>query len=251
MEEETITEDFSEAGLTEEQLAEAMEVLDKLSGEEDMTEDTQTPAETEAATTEELTDEQILEMYKGGDFLTKDQTSEVVQKRLAREKSAREAAAEKARQEAEAKALEDQKEYAKLAEQRATKITDVEGERDSYKIKYETSLKNQAVRDALLAEGAKAERVAVLVRQVDLASVELDAEGNPTGADAAAKSVKTELPELFGSPDPAEEQQQTHAGRARTATQFVKGSPAPAGEKLTEEQQKAQEVSDKNYAAKW
>lgn len=64
--------------------------------------------------------------------------------------------------------------------------------------KYAEMVRDNAVRDALLAEGARADRVAALLRVVDKSGVTHDDSGELVGAEAAAKAAKAEYPEFFG-----------------------------------------------------
>lgn len=88
-----------------------------------------------SAATEELTDEQIASKYRSGDLLSKEAaqtiTDEAINKRFAEEKRKQESAAEMARREEREKAAEKSGEFQTLAKERADRIIEIEGERDT------------------------------------------------------------------------------------------------------------------------
>lgn len=82
-----------------------------------------------------LTDEQIAGKYRSGELLTKKSaqaiTDEAINKRFAEEKRKQESAAETARREEREKAAEKSGEFQTLAKERADRIIEIEGERDT------------------------------------------------------------------------------------------------------------------------
>lgn len=63
--------------------------------------------------------------------------------------------------------------------------------------RYQAAIKSHALERALLAAGARRDRLAHAVRHADLSGIKLDEEGNASGMEEVVKALKEEIPEWF------------------------------------------------------
>lgn len=124
---------------------------------------------------------------------TEAEVEATVEKRLKRERKAWEAQLDKEKKKASMDEAERSKTEKKEAEDRAEGALK---ELDSARIEYEAKF-------AAMSAGAKPERVAQIMRLADLAEVSVtDGIPDAKGIETAIKTVKADLPELFGSTTP-------------------------------------------------
>lgn len=114
----------------------------------------------------------------------------ILEKRLEKERKARE------KLEAERQKREDEK---KTDLERAKESAAIEQKkREDAERRLEAMVVDSAIRNAIVAAGGRADRIDQILRLVDRSVVEVDEDGDVSGAKEAAESVKASTPEFFG-----------------------------------------------------
>lgn len=133
--------------------------------------------------TSKLTDEQFENIFKDERIFTHPRFKSM------RERIKQAEALEKEKTEAETKALEEQKKYQELYEKE--KLA---------KVELETKVKQQAINAAISAEASKkgVSDLEAAIKLADTSTIELDEDGNVTGADAVVAKLVEDKPYLIG-----------------------------------------------------